>query len=145
VLEPTNEKPVAKPDGMIAQFKANKIQRNVALKHVEVWYEGRLEATRHAVTEAVRVKKAEATEIAERMLMALQFEHLHYLATLGLRNEAVLGKALTELGDQTTRLLAEVKSKKDWPPQIIERTLQNLVDRYHRFSEKIMTDLGNLK
>ena len=54
---------IQKPDGAIAQFKASKIGKKAALRQIEVWYEGQLEATKHAVHEAVRVRKAEASRI----------------------------------------------------------------------------------
>jgi hypothetical protein len=92
---------VAKPDGAIAQFKHNKLQRKFALQHVELWYEGQLESARHAVTEAIKVRKAEASKIAEQLLMKIDADHLKYLASLGIHNEGVRGEAMTELGDQT--------------------------------------------
>src|SRR5208282_2251621 len=132
---------VAIPDGVISQFKAKKIQKKVALKHIEAWYDGQLEAARHAVAEAVTVRKAEASRIAERLLMAIDAEHLKYLTSLGLRNEAVRGEALKELGDQTSRLLSEVHAK-DWPPQLVEETLDGIIERHRKFKDRIMEDLG---
>src|SRR5438093_1156848 len=57
--------PGSNPAGVITQFKANRLQRKAALEAVEVWYKGQLEIARHAVAEAVQVRKAEASEIAE--------------------------------------------------------------------------------
>ncbi len=132
---------VARPDGVIAQFKANKIQKKVALKHIETWYDGQLEAARHAVAEAVRVRKAEASSVAERLLMAIDTDHLRYLTSLGLRNEAVRGEALKDLGDQTHRLMSEIEAK-NWPPQLVEETLHGILERHRKFFDRIMQDLG---
>jgi hypothetical protein len=131
----------AKPDGIIAKFKASKIEKKAALQHVENWYKGRIEATEHAVKEAVRVHKAEATKIAERLLLEINEEHFRYLASLGLRNEAARHKAMLELGDEASRTLREIEGR-DWPPQLIEQAMHGVMERQRRFFEKLMEDLG---
>jgi translation elongation factor EF-Ts len=133
---------IAKPDGAIAQFKHNKLQRKFALQHVEAWYEGQLESARHAVAEAIRVRKAEASKVAEQLLMAIDADHLKYLASLGIRNEGVRGEALTELGDQTNRILKEVESK-NWPQKLIEETIEGVIQRHRKFFQRLMQDLGS--
>lgn len=136
------EPPGFKPEGVIAQYKANKLQKKAALEAVEVWYAGQLEMARHAVTEAVRVRKAEASKVAEQLLMALDAEHLEYLASLGLRNVATRNQTLKELGDQTSQTMREIQER-DWPPFMIEETLTGIIDMHRKFFARIMEDLGS--
>jgi hypothetical protein len=132
---------VQKPDAAIARFKANQIERKAALQNVAVWYQGQIEAAEHAVKEAVRVRKAEATKVAERLLMEINEEHFRYLMSLGLRNEATRQKAMLELGDQTSLALKEIEGR-DWPPQLMEQAMHALMERQTRFFQKLMEDLG---
>jgi hypothetical protein len=141
VLEVPQSK-IPRPDGTIAQFKHNKLQRKMALQHVEAWYEGQLESARFAVAEAVRVRKAEASKVAERLLMAIDADHLKYLASLGLRNEAVRQDALLELGDQTSRALSQIAGR-DWPQKLVEETIAGVIERHRKFFQRLMQDLGS--
>lgn len=134
--------PVQKPDGAIAQFKASQIGKKAALKHVQIWYEGQLEAARHAVTEAVRVRKAEASRVAERLLMEIGSEHVEYLNTLGLRNSDARNRVMLELGDQTSRTLKEIEGR-DWPPPLIQQAIDGVWEKHRRFFQKIMEELGD--
>jgi hypothetical protein len=133
---------VQKPDGAIAQFKASQIGRKTALKHVQLWYEGQLEAARHAVAEAVRVRKAEASRVAERLLMEIDSEHVEYLLTLGLRNSEARSRVMIELGDQTSRALKEIEGR-DWPPPLIQQAIDGVWEKHRRFFQKIMEELGD--
>jgi len=130
-----------KPEGAITQFKANKIGKKAALKHIETWYNGQIEAAEHAVNEAVRVRKAEATKIAERLLLDINEEHFGYLTSLGLRNEAARHRAMLELGDQTSKMLKEIEGR-NWPPRLIEQGMHGVMERQLRFFQKLMEDLG---
>jgi hypothetical protein len=132
---------IQKPDGAITQFKANQIGKKAALKHVETWYNGQIEAAEHAVNQAVRVRKAEATKIAERLLLDINEEHFRYLTSLGLRNEESRHKAMLELGDQTAKMLKEIDGR-DWPPQLIEQAMHGVMERQTKFFQKLMEDLG---
>jgi len=130
-----------KPEGAITQYKASKIGKKPALQHVEAWYKGQIEAVEHAVGEAVRVRKAEATKIAERLLLEINEEHFRYLTSLGIRNEKARHNAMLELGDQTSKMLREIEGR-DWPPQLIEQAMRGVMERQRRFFEKLMEDLG---
>jgi hypothetical protein len=133
--------PLQKPQGTIAQFKANQIGKKAAIKHTEAWYKGQLEVAEHAIGEAVRVRKAEATKVAERLLLEINEEHFRYLTSLGLRNEDARHKAMLELGEQTSRTLKEIEGR-DWPPQLIEQAIHGVMERQARFFQKLMEDLG---
>jgi hypothetical protein len=139
-IQPPPE-PVAKPDGVVTQYKANKITRRAALEHLEVWYKAQLEVARHRLTEVARVRKAEATQLAEQFLHSINSQHLQFLAELGLRNEDARNRAFLALGDQTSNALREIQER-DWPPQMIESTIQAVMDRYSRFFAKLSHELG---
>jgi hypothetical protein len=132
---------VQKPEGAIAQYKANQLGKKVALQQIAIWYRGQIEATEHAVNQVVRVRKAEATKIAERLLLEINEEHFRYLTSLGLRNETTRHKAMLELGDQTAQMLKEIDGR-DWPPQLIEQAMHGVMERQNKFFQKLMEDLG---
>ncbi len=115
---------VAKPDGVIASFKANKIERRAALEHLEVWYKTSLDVAKHRLGEVARVRKAEATVIAEQFLQNLDQLHLQYLMDLGLRNEAARQKALLDRSSKRSKTGRPFPSttKAAWPSWISTRT-----------------------
>ena len=137
----THEGTVATPDSAIAKFKANTIQRKAALEAVTIWYRAQLDVARHAVAEAARVKKAEVSKIAEQILMSLDEEHLKYLVSLGLRNFEVRSNSLKQLGDVTARSLKEIESS-DWPPHLIEKTIEGVLQQHERLFDQILSELG---
>ncbi len=103
-----------------------------------------LDATKHQLSEVARVRKAQATVIAEQFIRALDQRHLEYLTSLGLRNLEVRQRALIEVGDQTTAMLRELETR-DWPQHLIDKTIQSVVELHARFFEKIMAELGQQK
>jgi len=74
----------APPVGLIAKIRSGGIKRNAALATLKEWHEGQLEVARHQIAEAVKVKKAEATGIAEQILSRIDDDRIAYLRTLGL-------------------------------------------------------------
>jgi hypothetical protein len=146
-IEPPAESP-ARPDGdavqvegVVAQYRANKVARKAALAHLEVWYRAQLEVARHRLNEVARVRKAEATLLAEEFLHSINSRHLHFLTELGLRNEDTRNRAFLALGDQTSRALREIQER-DWPASILQTTIGAVLERHQRFFEKIVRELG---
>jgi hypothetical protein len=136
-----NSSAVEKPDGFIANYKANKIEREAAIDHLKVWYQSQLEVAKHQLHEVVRVRKAQASIQAEQFLRSLDQQHLEYLADLGLRNMTTRQRMLLELGDQTSSILAEVVDR-DWPPEMMEQTVMSIIELRQRHFDKIMQELG---
>lgn len=132
----------ARPDSAIANFKANKEKRKAAIEATRIWYKGQLDVMQHAVSESVRVRKAEASKAAEQMLMGLDAEHLKYLVTLGLKNFDFRNQAMKQLGDQTAQSLKEIEDR-DWPPKLIEKTVAAIFDQHEKFFEQILKELGS--
>ena len=132
---------MGRPDGLIANFQAGKVQRAAVIEHLRTWYAAQLGVTKHRLAEAARVRNAEATLIAEQFLRALDQQHLEYLTTLGLRNLEVRQKALIQVGDQTTNILRDMQNR-SWPQQLIDKTIQGIVELHERFFAKTMKELG---
>lgn len=133
--------PVKKPDGVVASYKANKIERKAALAQLDVWYEAQLEVTKTRLAEVVRVRKAEATVLAEQFLRSLNDQHLQFLTDLGLRSERARSDALLKLGDQTTETMRQLQGR-DWPPEMVEEMLGVVIARHRAFMKKLSHDLG---
>lgn len=129
------------PSGVIAQYKARKLQREFVLKHLKGWYDARLEVTQHQLVEAVRVKKAEASLVGEQLLARLNEQHLAFMMDLGLGNLDTRQKTLKKLGDQTAAALREI-SNRDWPPEIIQDQITQVMSWYKEFAAKLRQELG---
>ena len=130
-----------KPEGVIANLKANAITRKAAVDYLRMYYEQQLEASRHHLTEVVRVRKAESTAVAEQMLASINSQQMQFLVDVGLRNEEVRGRALMQLNDQVSATLRQVMSA-DWPDPLREQAINGIYDRQRKFFERLMTDLG---
>jgi hypothetical protein len=130
-----------RPDGVIAQFKANRVSRRAAMEYLEVWYRAQLEVARHRLSEIARVRRAEATLLAEQFLHGINSQHLEYLTSLGLRNEEVRMRAFIQLSDQTSAALREIQGR-DWPQQMVDRTVQAILERQEAFFRKLTQELG---
>lgn len=133
--------PPANPSGLIAQFKANQVQRSHVLKHIKAWYDASLDITQHQLAEVVRVRRAEASLVGEQLLAQLSAQHLEFMANLGLSNLDKRQQLLLKLGDQTTAALKNIESR-DWPAQIIDDQLRTIMDWYKGFAEKLSQELG---
>jgi len=135
---------LGEPQGIIAKFQAGKVKRQAVVEHLRTWYAANLDVTKHQLSEAVRVRKAESTMVAEQFLRNLDQQHLEYLTSLGLRNLETRQRALIEVADQTTKTLKDMKDK-DWPPQLIDKTIQGIFELHERFFAKTMEELGKDK
>jgi hypothetical protein len=111
------------------------------MEYLEVWYRARLEVARHRLSEVARVRKAEATLLAEQFLHGINSQHLEYLTSLGLRNEEVRTRAFIQLSDQTAAALREIQSR-DWPQPMLDRTVEAILDRHEKFFRKVAEELG---
>lgn len=131
----------AQPQGVIAKFKANAITRKATLRYLEEYYDRQLEAAQHQLVEVVRVRKAEATAVAEQMLESINSQQMQFLVEVGLRNEAVRQKALIALNDQTSATLKQILEA-DWPQALRTQAVDGILERNRKFFSKLMTDLG---
>jgi hypothetical protein len=138
---PTAPDQFGKPEGIIASYKAAKVQREATLDYLRTWYREQLEVTKHRLAEAARVRKTEATVIAEQFLRELDQRHLEYLSDLGLRNVATRQDALAKLTDQTSGKLRELQER-DWPPELQEQTIKGILDLHKRFFDRLMEEIA---
>lgn len=136
---PTAE--LAKAEGFITKFKANKIERQAALQFLDEWYKKQLEVGKHSLMEAAKVRKAEISVIASQFLENLNSRHLAFLMDLGLRNEDSRNKAFLALNEQTAGMLRQIQDA-DWPEFMVEKTISGVTERYGAFFGRIMNDLG---
>jgi hypothetical protein len=139
VARPDGE--LARPEGVVMQYRANQLARKAALQHLNVWYRAQLDVARHRLGEVARVRKAEATLLAEQFLQSINSQHLQFLTDLGLRNEEARNRAFLALGDQTAKALREIQSR-DWPASMLDLTIDAVLERHQRFFEKIARELG---
>jgi hypothetical protein len=136
---PTGE--VAKAEGMIASFRAGQITKKAAITFLREFYDHQLDAARHHLSEAVRIRKAESTLAAEQFLQQINSQYTQFLTDIGLVNNRAAGEALIALGQQTHDLLVQVQ-KAELPDAIQKTTVDGIMSRYSRFAERLSTELG---
>jgi hypothetical protein len=127
--------------GILAQWKANTLERRAALDAMKENYASQLTVLKHCLTAVAKVKKSQADVLAREYLSELDARHLEVLTEIGLRNKDTREKALLELTDRTVEKLREVQAK-DWPEALIEDTIQKLLGLRERLLAEILEELG---
>jgi hypothetical protein len=130
------------PRGILLQWKKNKIDRRTALQAIQAQYDSQLDALRYQLQKAVSVSNARADRLAEEFLKKLDSEHIQVLKDLGLRNAETRATALIEVRDMIAAKLKEVQTKK-WPPSLVDRTIDDLLDLEKRVCAEMMKELGS--
>ena len=137
---PDGEK--AKVEGVIANFKAGRIQKRAAVAFLNEFYDRQLEAAKHHLGEAVRIRKAQSTQAAEQFLQLINSQHVEFLNQIGMRNFRAAGDALTELAKTTHELLQQV-AEASLPDMLAQDTVESILARYRRFRDKLTHELGD--
>ena len=117
------------------------IAKKAALQELEVFYEKRLDVLAYKLEQAGQVEKARSHLIAEEYLKELDAQHLEVLSQIGLRNKDTRERGLLQLTDMTVARLKEV-NEKDWPPELVNETIQELFALRKRYVAEMMRELG---
>ena len=134
---------VSEPEGVtgiVQRLKERRIKRHAAVKALETATSAQLEVIAHQVQEAARVKKAEATVLADQLLKDLDLQFQQVLSELGVRNEAIRRATLTKLNDETARDLREFANK-DWPDFMRQASIEMVTKRWQRFISRLGQDI----
>jgi hypothetical protein len=129
------------PSNIIARFKTRQIERKLAAAQLTEYYDARMELLKHQLKEAVRARKAEATESAERFLMELNQNHLKFVAELGLSNVDKRQDIMMELNERTARRIEEIYNR-DWPQMLKDQAIDELMKMSEDFADRLRHDLG---
>jgi hypothetical protein len=130
---------IKEPDGVVARYKAHAIERKAGVDLLRAWYGAQLEVAKKQLKVAVELKSKEVEMEAERFLMDLDKRQLQYLMQLEFANTEERIVALEKLGDATSRAMEKISSK-DWPPKMVDDTIQGIIDLRQRFFDKIMKE-----
>lgn len=130
------------PQGILSEFKANRIKRKAAMAALQTHYDNQLDVLAHTLSKAALVEKSRADVTADHFLKELDAQHLEVLAELGMRNKQTREQSLIDLTEQTCQRIREVQEK-DWPPQLVEETLQQLLGLRKRYIAEILAELGS--
>lgn len=130
---------VKEPDGIIMQFKAQKIQRKAAIDLMKIWYSSQLEVAEHQLKTAVQLKKKSTETDAAKFLMDINARHIQYLIELGITNVKQRMEALETLQEQTAKMYEKITIK-DWPKEMIDQTINAISKLNSRFFDKIMEE-----
>jgi hypothetical protein len=126
---------------MIANYKANKITRAAVLEHLKAFHAAQLDAAKHHLSEAVRVRKADSTATAEQFLQLINARQVQFLTDIGLRDMQARGEALMKLQTQTSELLKQAMGQ-DWPDTLRDKAVAGILELNSRFMDRLMTELG---
>jgi hypothetical protein len=146
IVPPAVSLPIPLPDAhasrsVLMAWQKNKIDRKTALEAIQTQYDAQLDALRFQLRKAVSVSNARADRIAEEFLKKLDSEHIQILKDLGLRNAETRATALIEVREMIATKLYEVQTKK-WPQQLVDRTIDDLLDLEKRVCTEMMKELG---
>jgi hypothetical protein len=136
---PTPQLP--EPLTIIGRFRANQINRKLAVAQLSEYYDARMDLIRHQLKEAVRAGKAQATEAGDRYLMELNRSHLGFLAELGLKNVDRRQEILIELNERTAQRLADITSR-DWPDFLKDQAVDEITLMNQDFAQRLRHELG---
>lgn len=143
-LVPTTINP-AEPDidslGILMRWKKNQLEKKAAVRELETYYERRLDVLAYKLERAGHVEKARSHLVAEEYLKELDAKHLEVLSQIGLRNKDTRERGLVQLTDMTVARIKEVHEK-DWPPEIVHDTIQELFELRKRYVAEMMRELG---
>jgi hypothetical protein len=132
---------VAEPTTIVARVKANMIQRKIGVAQLDELYKAQMDLIRHQLKEAVRARKAEATEAADRYLLELNRSHLNFLAELGLKNVDKRQEIVIELNERTSQRLSDIMNR-DWPASLKDHAVDEILDMNKDFAERLRHELG---
>ncbi len=127
--------------GILTKLRARQLGRKAALEALEKSYMGQLDVLTHTIGAAARAKKTQIDVEAEEFLRELDARHLELLTEIGLRNKETRERALLELTERTVEKLRDVQQR-DWPPSLIQDTVQELLDLRKRLVREVMEELG---
>ncbi len=129
------------PDGLVAQYQQKRLSRKATVQALKLRYESELDALQHRLNKACQIEKARADVMADEYLKELDAKHLKVLSDLGLRNKETREAALLRLTESTVERLKEVQNK-DWPPSLIDETIQEIFALRKRAVAEIMNEVS---
>ena len=132
------------PEGIIARWKTNALTRKATLQLLEVAYNGRLEQLKIRLAAAIRVEKAVVDVLAKEYLQQLDCEHLKNLQELNVKNLETRQQVMIDLNNVTAAKLKEAQEA-DWPPEMMNRTINHIFELHERAMAKIMKEVGEEK
>lgn len=127
--------------GFFMGLKQKKLEKQATMRELETFYEKRLDVLTYKLEQAGKVEKARSHLIAEEYLKELDAKHLEVLSQIGLRNKDTRERGLLQLTDMTVARLKEVHDK-DWPPELVNETIQELFALRKRYVAEMMQELG---
>jgi len=132
---------IQSPDGVIANFKANLIQRRAALQQIRAYADEQLNVVKHMLSEASRVRRTEITLKAEEFLRDLSARHLANLQQIGLQNIAMHNNVVEDLMNEVSKTLGQF-SGADWPEALKQDAIGSVMKQYKRFLDQLDLELG---
>jgi hypothetical protein len=127
--------------GILMRLKKHQLEKKAAVRELETFYEKRLDVLAYKLERAGQVEKARSSLIAEEYLKDLDAKHLEVLSQIGLKNKDTRERGLLQLTDMTVARIKEVHEK-DWPPELVNETIQELFALRKRYVAEMMRELG---
>lgn len=127
--------------GFLMRLKKRGLEKKATVRELETFYEKRLDVLAYKLERAGQVEKARSHLVAEEYLKELDAKHLEVLSQIGLRNKDTRERGLLQLTDMTVARIKEVHEK-DWPPELVRETIEELFALRKRYVAEMMRELG---
>lgn len=129
----------AKPGGIIAQFKANKINQSTALQMMRKCYHSQLEVSKQKFLKAVMLNKPLTGIDADKILEELNQKYFNSLQQLGMENTEEHEEWLIQLKRQTSELRAKVDDKNLSEP-MRQKSVEQIFQLIKKVENQIMIE-----
>ena len=126
-------------DGIIAQYKANKIKQDTALQMMRKYNRSQMEVAKNKFLKAVMQNKPLSDIDADKILKGLCQNYFNTLQLLGMWSTGEYEKSLIQLKQQTSELLAKVDDKNLSEP-MRQKSVEQIFQLIKKVDNQIMVE-----
>jgi isocitrate dehydrogenase len=122
--------------GIIGRFQSGQVVRKAALEELKAIQNTHLEATKHALKQALAVDKQRVDLIAKKYIYQITEEYLRDMQTLGMQNYQARMTTLMRLNEETSRLLAQADAQ-NVPDRLKDITIEAILKKHREFYDSL--------
>ena len=126
-------------DGIIAQYKANKIKQDTALQMMRKYNRSQMEVAKNKFLKAVMQNKPLSDIDADKILKGLCMNYFNSLQQLGIGNTGEYDESLIQLKQQASELLAKVDDKNLSEP-MRQKSVEQIFQLIKKVDNQIMVE-----
>lgn len=126
-------------DGIIAQYKANKIKQDTALQMMRKYNRSQMEVAKNKFLKAVMLNKPLSDIDADKILKGLCQNYFNSLQLLGMMDTREYEESIIQLKQQTSELLAKVDDKNLSEP-MRQKSVEQIFQLIKKVDNQIMIE-----